>query len=117
MRTASWDELDKDATYYGWHNPHNGATRPCIYTLGEAWCFARDAGLVKGITVAFIDGEIVRVPDGDPPAKPSLTELQRAADEAEIVMLGDFSAVSAQTRAYTTARTAFLRARLAEGEK
>jgi hypothetical protein len=110
MRTATWDELDPNARYYGWHGTDDGFVSCCELS----WKDASDEASWRThrVVAAWVNGEHVRVPDGYPPAKATLAELRRASDEAELAWHDDRGTV----RAYLKARLAFLRARLAEGD-
>ena len=115
MRTADWTELDPDATYYGLHMPETGWVGDCKLPLGEAQTSTGIMRTYATVVVAYVNGEHVRVPDGDPPARPSLVELQRASDQAELAwLLGDVSPEATTAYAlHLNHRASFLHARLA----
>lgn len=121
MSEATWDDLDPEENYYGWHRPRIGTSGAVTNVGDRSLAVARSQSYKQegGFVVALLDGEVVRVPDGDPPKKMSiaeLVELQRVSDEAELAWLMQHpqADLNNESRQYVDARTALLRALLAK---
>lgn len=83
MRTASWAELDVDANCYGIHQPATGWVSDCNCTLGGVRDTAAMDNTTPTFVVAWLGGEHVLVPEGNPP--PSFKVGDRVVIEGVVV--------------------------------